>query len=186
MIGIYKIVNIQNNFLYIGSAININRRWNYHKSYLKRNKHFNKKLQNAWNKYGEENFQFEIVEECEKEKLIEREQYWIDFTKSCGKKGYNLRPNAKSNLGLKCKEKNRIYFSKLYKGRYSGENHFMVKFNWEIVRDMRYKYEVLKMSQNKIAKIYNTSRSTIQSIVNYRRWKEEIENNKGECIDVSN
>jgi len=50
-------------------------------SSLKRNKHFNKYIQRSWNKYGEENFMFEILENCEVEKLIEREQYYIDTLK---------------------------------------------------------------------------------------------------------
>ena len=79
MIGIYSITNLVNNKVYVGSSTNINHRFITHKSRLRNNIHCNKHLQNAWNKYGEENFKFEVIEECEEDKLTEREQYWIDF-----------------------------------------------------------------------------------------------------------
>ena len=59
--GIYKITNKQNDKFYIGSSTNIEMRWYAHKSYLRRNVHANQHLQNAWNKYGEDNFIFSIL-----------------------------------------------------------------------------------------------------------------------------
>ena len=50
--GIYKITNTINNQIYIGSAIDIKDRWRCHKRDLLKYKHYNKKLQHAWNKYG--------------------------------------------------------------------------------------------------------------------------------------
>ena len=65
---------------------------------MRRNKHINNHLQNAWNKYGRENFIFRIIEEVEdKTKLIEREQYYIDILVP----QYNKRTIANSNLGIK-------------------------------------------------------------------------------------
>lgn len=60
---IYKITNLINNKVYIGSTKSYNRRISYHKSDLNNNKHINNHLQAAWNKYGKDNFLFEIVEE---------------------------------------------------------------------------------------------------------------------------
>lgn len=79
MAGIYKIINLIDNKVYIGQSINIKCRFDSHKSNLKNNHHSNIYLQNAWNKYGEENFKFEILEECTENKLDEREQYWLNF-----------------------------------------------------------------------------------------------------------
>ena len=93
--GIYKIKNSTNSKIYIGSALDLSKRWSNHKSDLNRNKHSNKHLQRSWLKYGPEAFSFQILEYCEKEKLIEREQHWIDFCKP----EYNLNPMAGSNLG---------------------------------------------------------------------------------------
>lgn len=77
-IGIYKIENKINSKVYIGSSNNIKRRWQKHKSLLKHNKHQNSHLQASWNKYGEDNFIFSIVELCSESSLLEREQYFID------------------------------------------------------------------------------------------------------------
>lgn len=83
---IYRIRNLLNDCCYYGSTINVKDRF-YHKPkghlpLLRNNLHYNKILQNAWNKYGEENFVFEIVEEIlDKSKLLEREQWYLDILK---------------------------------------------------------------------------------------------------------
>lgn len=79
--GIYKITLTINGKFYIGSSSDIKTRFNRHKSTLRLNKHENKKLQRSWNKYGEENFVFEMIETCEpvKEIILHREQFYIDL-----------------------------------------------------------------------------------------------------------
>lgn len=79
MIGIYKIES--NNDLskfYIGSSVNITKRWGEHLSALNSNRHFNYKLQDYYNKYPNENFKFSILEECSIDNLLKREQFYID------------------------------------------------------------------------------------------------------------
>jgi bifunctional DNA-binding transcriptional regulator/antitoxin component of YhaV-PrlF toxin-antitoxin module/predicted GIY-YIG superfamily endonuclease len=117
--GIYMITNIVNYKKYIGSSINLHDRCNKHKAQLKNNKHHNFHLQNAWDKYGEENFKFEIIElVSDKEKLIEREQYWIDKLDTSNQlKGYNLNPIAGSQLGRKVPKENREKFKLSQKSR---------------------------------------------------------------------
>ena len=89
--GIYAIKNKVNNKLYIGQSQNIKNRWNYHKNRLNNNKHLNKKLQNAWNKYGPDNFEFIMLEECNKNIIDKREIYWISYYNSTDiKYGYNI------------------------------------------------------------------------------------------------
>lgn len=92
--GIYKIENKVNNKVYIGSSKNINTRWGQHKNMLNNNKHHSIKLQRAWNKYGEANFIFEVIEECDIEKLLYLEQFYIDKYKSYYE-GYNSKENTK-------------------------------------------------------------------------------------------
>lgn len=103
--GIYKIINLINNKIYIGSTKNLYYRWFYgHLKMMRKNKHANKHLQSSFNKYGESNFQFEIIEELINDRtiLLEREQYYLDFFKSYDKSiGYNKDVLAKSSLGLK-------------------------------------------------------------------------------------
>jgi group I intron endonuclease len=83
---------------YVGSAVNILRRWDLHRSQLRRGKHHSLKMQRAWNKYGEGAFTFEVLENVEKELLIEREQHWIDALHAC-KRGFNTLPAAGSFRG---------------------------------------------------------------------------------------
>lgn len=102
--GIYKIYCIVNNKFYIGSATNIANRWNRHRYDLRANKGTNRNIQASWNKYGEESFTFEIVEEVlDKAKLIEREQHYLDILKP----EFNACPLAGNNLGVRFKLKNK-------------------------------------------------------------------------------
>lgn len=103
--GIYLIVNIINNKIYVGSSYKINARWSGHKHELRLNKHHSILLQRAWNKYGEENFKFVVLEYVDKKELIEREQYWLDKLKCYDKRiGYNHYLKAGSPLGIKQSE----------------------------------------------------------------------------------
>jgi len=100
--GIYQIVNTENGKCYVGSSKSIRDRWWEHKKFLKENKHASKRLQNSWNKYGEETFSFVILEIVENfNELLIREQYWIDYYQSYLEgKGFNIRRKAESNLGM--------------------------------------------------------------------------------------
>ena len=75
--GIYKIRNKQNNKVYIGSAVDIKKRWRDHKWHLKENKHHNPHLQFSFNKYGLENFEFIIELECNFNYLLIEEKQVI-------------------------------------------------------------------------------------------------------------
>ena len=79
MIGIYIITSLRNQKVYIGQSKHIEKRWEEHRTALQKNVHQNKHLQRAWNKYGEKNFIFSILEECSENMLDVREQYWIDY-----------------------------------------------------------------------------------------------------------
>lgn len=79
-IGIYKITNIENQMCYIGQAVNIAERWKQHiKRGIGAEAPTRNKLYPAMLEKGVENFTFEIVEECERSKLNEREDYWQEF-----------------------------------------------------------------------------------------------------------
>lgn len=85
--GIYKITNKVNGKYYIGKSIDIYRRWKDEKRFVSVNDH----LQNAFKKYGFDNFSFEILEECSEELLNDREIYYISLLDATNnKKGYNM------------------------------------------------------------------------------------------------
>ena len=85
---IYEFVNNINKKVYVGQTIDYKQRIRSHKFNLNQNK--NTPFYNALEKYGWENFLINIVEECEENKLNEREIYWINEKKSLYPNGYNL------------------------------------------------------------------------------------------------
>jgi group I intron endonuclease len=111
MKGIYKIENIVNGKIYIGSSDNIERRFTDHKYLLKKNIHHSIHLQYAWNKHGEKNFKFSVLEECDD--LLKREQHYFntllkadEYLKKENKYfleySYNIKPIAEGkNTGYK-------------------------------------------------------------------------------------
>ncbi len=110
MIGIYKIENKINGKIYIGQSNNIKTRWIQHLSALNNGIHNNRHLQCAWNKYGESNFEFSVIEECNSEDLNSKEIYYIDFYNSyISKNGYNLTFGGDGGKTLEPEMINKIY-----------------------------------------------------------------------------
>ena len=107
--GIYAIRNKINNKIYIGQSNNIYNRWSQHKSQLNRNVHGNRHLQNAWNKYGEENFDFLILELCNSDRIDDLERFYIKKYNSIDdKNGYNHEFGGNSNKKASDKTKSKI------------------------------------------------------------------------------
>lgn len=105
MIGIYKITNKINNKTYIGQSINIENRWQQHKiNAFNFNTHtYNYPLYRAIRKYGLDNFEFQVLEECNKEILTQEEQYYIDYYNSLNPNcGYNLVSAVDAKRGENC------------------------------------------------------------------------------------
>lgn len=95
MKGIYIILNIFNNKVYVGQSVDMKKRKDAHMEALRSNRHFNDHLQKSFNKHGENCFMFEVIEHTEF--LDEREIYWIKELKSCdASSGYNLLHGGKS------------------------------------------------------------------------------------------
>lgn len=93
--GVYMIENIVNAKVYIGSSNNIEERISRHFYMLRNNKHHSSHLQNAFNKYGEENFKFHILKECREKDLIKWEQVYMNkYQATCPACGYNVSLKA--------------------------------------------------------------------------------------------
>ena len=92
--GIYSITNKINGKVYYGSSNWLKNRWIKHKSDLNKNKHGNSHLQNSWNKYGENNFEFLIIHKCPIKQLLYEEQKYLNIAKLTPKLHYNLSFNS--------------------------------------------------------------------------------------------
>lgn len=101
--GVYCIRNLVNGKRYVGSAAHsLAARMYEHKRILRLGTHCNQHLQRAWNRYGEYCFEFSILELCEPDKCVAREQHYIDhFDSANNQHGYNKAPKAGSQLGFK-------------------------------------------------------------------------------------
>ena len=100
MIGIYKIENLITNDCYIGSSLVIETRKNQHFNSLYRGKNSSRFLQAAYDKYGIDSFTFEIVEICDEDVLMIKEQYYLDTVVPL----YNMCKKAYSTEGRKVSE----------------------------------------------------------------------------------
>lgn len=128
--GVYIIKNIVNNKIYIGSSVDIHKRWKEHIRLLRNNKHKNKYLQDDWNKYGEHEFEFTIEEETVylKKEVLEIEQKYLNLYKSFDKNtGYNVCKFAGSSLGIKWSEESKQKCSILNKDRAQWHSDRMKK-----------------------------------------------------------
>jgi group I intron endonuclease len=110
--GVYAILNNITGKVYIGKAFSFLDRFNLHYCLIRAGKHSNTVLQRSYDKYGGNNFHFELIELVEnKGDLVSREQYYIDLFEAANRElGYNLRPKAEDNSGLKRSEasKNKV------------------------------------------------------------------------------
>ena len=125
--GIYMFTNKINGKKYIGQSVDCYRRFLEHKRAAypeiyssKGERDSNVPIHLAFQKYGFENFDYLVIEECSKEKLNEREKYWINFYDSTNKeKGYNISEGGQDIVGAK------------------GENHSQAKLTQEEVREIK-------------------------------------------------
>lgn len=114
--GIYKITNLVNGKLYVGSSVNLDKRIYEHFRTLNKNEHSNIHLQRAFNKYGKENFVSEILDYVShKSELKYREQYWMD--KYNWDMLYNIAPFAENTTGIPCSKETRKKIANSLKGK---------------------------------------------------------------------
>lgn len=149
-LGIYSIRNRITNQFYIGKDKYLPYRWYTHKALLKANKHYNKKLQNSWNKYGEDNFEFSIIKEFTFEvslNLINNFEIFYIKKYNCITKGYNLSVGGEGNSGNKLTDSTKLKISIANKGRRNSEIQcnnikegvrFRRKRVWEYDKDLQF------------------------------------------------
>jgi len=146
--GVYGIFNLVNGKVYIGSSeYNFKSRWNRHRSELR--KHIARKhLQAAWNKYGEKNFNFRVLDRCPPDEYLVKEQQWIDLYLAYDRDlGYNTSPTAGSNKGLHPSKNTKAKTSAAMKGVKKSEEHCR-----HISEGRKGKVVILEEQRKKIAK----------------------------------
>ncbi len=181
---IYKVTNKINGKIYVGQTVgDLKRRKSVHLSNAKAGREDNY-FYNAIGKYGSDNFNWEVLEECNDiDKLNEREEYWIKELNTISPSGYNLRYGGKNSL---YSEEHKIKMSESKQGKnhteeskigmrknhanFNGENNPSAKLTEEDVIDIRNWYEE-GMLQREIAKIKNITQRHTSLILNYKRWK---------------
>lgn len=167
--GIYKITNIINGKVYIGSSNNIYRRWNEHKNLLNKNEHHSTHFQNAWNKYGKENFIFEIIEECEENILLKREQYYMDLYSSYDNYyGYN-----ESDIAGKpsMTQEQRDYWAKIASEKLHGEGSWCNIYSENQIIDLINDLKTGNYSYSQLSKKHNISYDIVASVAGHASWK---------------
>lgn len=140
--GIYKIENLITGHVYIGQSVNITSRWAAHK---RADDDF--PIHRAIKKYGIENFDFSIIEECPKEQLNDREIYWINYYDSF-KNGYNATPGGQDGVSFQA-----LSFDKL--------------------EEIRKLLQEGTKTNIEIGKLYNVSDQTISDINTGRVWFDD-------------
>lgn len=142
--GIYKIENLVNHKIYYGSSTNLIKRLRDHKLELRKNSHTNKHLQSAWNLYGEDSFDFSIVDEFTENEISNRELRDLETSYIQENKtfiddiGYNNIPGGIGTLNLPCSEEKRKKISESNKGRIAwNKNTSMSNEQIEILKKVK-------------------------------------------------
>lgn len=203
-IGIYKITNIINNKIYIGSSVNIKRRKKYHLAELKNNKHGNIHLQRAFNKYGENVFKFDTIEYCTKDNLRKKEQCYINklnpeynILKIVGSSygrtineelRQKLRDNMINNkyaLGYKHTEETKEKLSISHLGMQNSLGHKHTKMTLDKMRNAKLGKKQSLAHKEKRAK---SQQKSIVQLTKDRKFIKEFISNKiaGEELNLSN
>lgn len=182
MIGIYKITNIINNKVYIGQSIDIERRIKEHIRGLNGGYAHNPHFQNSWNKYGEDNFKFEVLEVVDDtNKLDDLEIYYIDKYNSKNN-GYNCTIGGNNPL-------NDEEYKKEFSLKMRGGNSTLSCDDVRLIKLALY----CQIDRRELSKMFNVSTKVITGIAIGKSFyyvcselNERIHNLKARLIDDRN
>ena len=154
--GIYILENIFNKKIYIGSSSNLTKRKAQHLCALRNNYHRNQHLQSSFNKYGDENFVYQVLVICDIENLLFFEQLILDKYNP----QYNKRKIAESNSGHKFSKKVRKNMSDAHIGKKNPHNKEWREKMSKILKDRplsmerRKKMSVARLASSKAMNMY--------------------------------
>lgn len=155
--GIYKITNLVNGKSYIGQSIDIEKRWQQHKSKSSWRVQKEKALYRAFTKYGLDNFEFEIIEECKRKFLDKREIYWIKKYDTYNN-GYNMTKGGQGDRDYRYRRK------KFCNGYYGVYELLMKPSAEDIFQDIKY---ILSPYADSIETISDCDDAVIQEFDGY-------------------
>jgi len=168
--GIYKIMCLPTGKIYVGSSVNINNRWGEHRHRLRKNIHSNTYLQNAWNKYREQNFKFEIIEIIKPDLLTENELKWFKKTNCCNPEyGFNIGKNPdRTMLGRLHSKESRLKMSNAHKGKIFTDEHR------KNISKIRFGKKHSEETKQKIGIVHKGKIVSIKTIENMKRAKKGL------------
>lgn len=135
MCGVYAIRNLVNGKMYIGSTtVSFSSRWQSHKKRLKNNNHHSSHLQNAYNKYGKDNFEYQILEITTPETARIKEGYYINKYQTLNPTfGYNIEIvdlTGATQCSKQTKQKLSAITKDQWKKGVHNNSHFKGKPSW--------------------------------------------------------
>jgi len=152
--GIYQILCIPTQKVYVGSSLNIAERWWEHHRDLQRGTHHSRYLQRAWDKYGEDAFVFAVLEHVDDPRLLmEREQAWMDATRCYDRDyGYNLSREVGTTRGVKASEETRAKMREARAGKPKSPKHVAnqatsLAKDWWLIDPEGTEYQVTNLKQ---------------------------------------
>lgn len=169
--GIYRIYCKTEDRSYIGQSRNLRERLYHHKYYLNKNTSHHILLQRAWDKYGEEDFTFEVLEYCNN--LDEKEMYYVSKYNSFTN-GYNTTTGGingnfqderqKAMRSIRFQGKNNPMYGRC------GEKNPSAKLTASEVRKIK---DAIKtdMTDKQIIDMFSISKSQYYKIKHNRTWK---------------
>lgn len=150
--GIYSIVHLLSGRRYIGQSIRIEQRFTVHRSALRRGAHHCPRMQRAFDRDGEDTFAFVVIEECPRDALTKREQFWMDTHAAGGL--YNLSTAAVAPRGYVRSAEHCAKLSAAHKGKvYSGTFRKGYRQPPEVVEAIAAKKRGVRLSPEHRAKI---------------------------------
>ncbi len=182
-IGVYRIKNIDDGKQYIGSSIRLGRRLIEHKSRLRHNSHGNEYLQRAWNKHGENAFEFEILTELDTDidtlRLIER-MYLYNLEPEYNMSMFPVRNYMYGRTGNKHPNYGKAMFREPHSEeskRLMSINHPFRKLNEKQVANIKHLYKQKVFTQKELGIMHGVDASLISRIVNRKKWRHTMEKN---------
>lgn len=156
--GVYLIKNTSNDKVYVGSTtMSFNKRFLHHINRLRNNKHKNQHLQHAWNKYGENSFEFIILEVCEKSECLIQEQIYIDKYNN-NSYNINLIASGTPNMSKEVIMKRAATMKKKYDSGEIVSNFKKGHTPWNKGKSGEYSTESLKVPKTITDKVINANK----------------------------